>query len=190
MLSARARTSTAPSSSPSETCEWTGESAERFIRTDGLTFPSAWLPPRELQHLKPHHIDSFLNGSHRKGGGQLREAYLTAQDPSEWDAAQAEARRELEEAGGDEDVDELEDEDEPAEKGKRKRAAPAAKKDTKKAKTAKVSFFATAQADFRPSRRLRLKLRPLRTRRRSPRRPPRSRLATRVSRCRLFIVLC
>lgn len=112
-----------------------------FGRTDGLIFLSAWLPPRELQHLKPNQIDSFLNGSHRKGGGQLRDAYMTAQDPSEWDAAQAEARRELEEAGGDEDVDELEDEDVPEEKGKRKRAAPAAKKDTKKAKTSKVSSF-------------------------------------------------
>lgn len=106
----------------------------------GLTRPSAWLPPRELQHLKPNQIEGFLNGGHRKGGGQLRDAYLTAQDPSEWDAAQAEARRELEEAGADEDVDELEDEDAPEEKGKRKRAAPAGKKDAKKAKTSKVSY--------------------------------------------------
>jgi len=109
-----------------------------------LTCTSSWLPPREISPLKPHQIDAFINEPHRKASGSLRTAYLTAQDPTEWDAQQAAALRQLEEAEADEDVDELEEEEDEEEEptsGKRKRSAPAQKKDAKKAKTTKkVSF--------------------------------------------------
>ncbi|GMK56366.1 hypothetical protein CspeluHIS016_0302060 [Cutaneotrichosporon spelunceum] len=102
----------------------------------------SWLPPKEIQPLKKHQIQSFLNEGHRKAAGNLREAYETALDPSEWDQVQEEYRREREaaEMEADEDVDELEEEEgeegEPAGK-KRKRAAPAPKKESKKAKVTK-----------------------------------------------------
>ncbi|BEI81042.1 hypothetical protein CcaverHIS002_0202020 [Cutaneotrichosporon cavernicola] len=102
----------------------------------------SWLPPKEIQPLKKHQIQSFLNEGHRKAAGNLREAYETALDPSEWDQVQDEYRRDREaaEAEADEDVDELEEEEgedgQPAGK-KRKRAAPAPKKDAKKAKVTK-----------------------------------------------------
>lgn len=92
-----------------------------------------------------------MDSTHRKASGQLREAYDTALDPTEWDQAQEEYRLEQEQAAaeGEEDVDELEDEgdEEPAAKGKRKRAAPAPKKDAKKAKTTKKVGDATLGPD-------------------------------------------
>ncbi|CAK9783000.1 unnamed protein product [Cutaneotrichosporon oleaginosum] len=102
----------------------------------------SWLPPKEIQPLKKHQIQAFLNEGHRKAAGNLREAYETALDPSDWDQAQEEYRREREqaEAEAEEDVDELEEEEgeegEPAGK-KRKRAAPAPKKEAKKPKVNK-----------------------------------------------------
>ncbi|KAL1412777.1 hypothetical protein Q8F55_000525 [Vanrija albida] len=97
----------------------------------------SWLPPKDVQSLPKHQIEAFLNETHRKASGALREAYKTALDPTEWDAQQADKRRALEEeVDADDDVDELEEEgDEP--KGKRKRASAPVKKDSKKAKTAK-----------------------------------------------------
>lgn len=107
-------------------------------RTVPLT-PSSWLRPTEISHLTPQAIKEFLGEGHRKGGGQLRQAYETAQDPTEWDAAQAEFRRKKEVAEG--EVDELADEDEEDDVetsgGKRKRVAGDKKAKAKKAKTAK-----------------------------------------------------
>lgn len=98
---------------------------------------SSWLAPKDISPLKPHQIDAFINEPHRKVSGPLRQAYMTAQDPTEWDAQQQAKRRKLEEAEADEDVDELEEEeDNETTAGKRKRAS-APKKDAKKAKTAK-----------------------------------------------------
>jgi hypothetical protein len=100
--------------------------------------PSSWLASRDITPLKKHQIDAFITEPHRKASGALREAYQTAQDPTEWDANQSAARRQAEEeaeAEVDEDVDELEEEDDGASK-KRKRPA-AQKKDAKKAKTTK-----------------------------------------------------
>lgn len=127
--------STVPSSSRLVTCE------ERGIQP--LT-ASSWLPPKDFAPLKDHQIQAFLSESHRKSQGSLREAYQTASDPTEWDEAQLAHRRAIEEqeAEQDEDVDELEDEEGTVAKGgKRKRAAPAAKKEAKKPKTAKKVCF-------------------------------------------------
>jgi hypothetical protein len=67
------------------------------------------------------------------------EAYQTAQDPTEWDAGQADARaaKEEREAAEAEDVDELEDEEEEVTGGKRKRSAGGKKEKKKKARTSK-----------------------------------------------------
>jgi hypothetical protein len=105
-----------------------------------LTTPSSWLKASDISPLSSQSIKSFLGESHRKAVGQLKAAYETAQDPAEWDAAQAEYRRKKEEAEaeGEAEVDELEDEDEGgAAGGKRKRSAGEKKAKGKKAKTAK-----------------------------------------------------
>ena len=61
------------------------------------------------------------------------EAYMTAQDPTVWDKAQAEARatREEKAAAEAENLDELDEEDEVMTSGKRKRSV-SEKKDKKK----------------------------------------------------------
>lgn len=129
-------------------------SSERLV----LTTPSSWLANKDITPLKAHQIEAYIREPHRKSAGALREAYMTAQDPTEWDAHQADKRRALEEADADEDVDELEEEEEGATQGKRKRAPSAPKKETKKAKTTKkvgrISVerdrMLTRQADDKP----------------------------------------
>jgi hypothetical protein len=105
--------------------------------------PSSWLNQRDLTPLTPSDISSYLESGHRKATGGLREAYQTAQDPTEWDEGQAQiVQREQE---GEEEVDELADEDEEAEAvtgGKRKKAAAGGKEGSKKkakTETKKVS---------------------------------------------------
>ncbi|KAI9634104.1 uncharacterized protein MKK02DRAFT_38775 [Dioszegia hungarica] len=101
----------------------------------------SWLNQRDLTSLTPSDISSYLESGHRKATGGLREAYQTAQDPTEWDEGQAQiVQREQE---GEEEVDELADEDEGEEAavtgGKRKKAAATGGKEgsKKKAKTEK-----------------------------------------------------
>lgn len=109
-----------------------------------LTFSSrdsSWLHSKEITHLSESDIKSYLSAGHRKASGGLKEAYETAQDPTDWlKTQQAELkRREEEEREAEEGVDELEDED-AGSGGKRKRSAakPAPKKKAKSA--TKVSF--------------------------------------------------
>ncbi|OCF38953.1 hypothetical protein I317_07247 [Kwoniella heveanensis CBS 569] len=109
----------------------------------------SWLQSKEIKPLSPSDISSWLSEPHRKITGGLRDAYLTAQDPSEWDEEQAEIHRANEEAEN--AVDELEDEEEeeePTSGGKRKRAEapkskakskPAAKPKAEKAKPVKAA---------------------------------------------------
>ncbi|WRT70227.1 uncharacterized protein IL334_007222 [Kwoniella shivajii] len=97
----------------------------------------SWLQSKEIKPLSSSDISSYLSEPHRKATGGLREAYQTAQDPTEWDSAQSEIQQAKEEA--DNNVDELEDEDEDAPSGgKRKRGAQEKKKPGKKAKTTKA----------------------------------------------------
>ncbi|KIR62504.1 hypothetical protein I314_03448 [Cryptococcus bacillisporus CA1873] len=90
----------------------------------------SWLQNKDIKALSSSDISSFLSQSHRKASGGLREAYQTAQDPTEWDAQQEEIHKQQEEAEA--NVDELEDEDEGEEVvvkgGKRKREEPKKKK--------------------------------------------------------------
>ncbi|OXC70757.1 hypothetical protein AYX13_00739 [Cryptococcus neoformans] len=110
----------------------------------------SWLQNKDIKALSSSDISAFLSQSHRKASGGLREAYQTAQDPTEWDAQQEEIHKQQEEAEA--NVDELEDEDEAevvVKAGKRKRDEPkkkkaaAAKKEeepkSKKAKAAAAS---------------------------------------------------
>ncbi|OXC59572.1 hypothetical protein C358_04969 [Cryptococcus neoformans MW-RSA852] len=110
----------------------------------------SWLQNKDIKALSSSDISAFLSQSHRKSSGGLREAYQTAQDPTEWDAQQEEIHKQQEEAEA--NVDELEDEDEAevvVKAGKRKRDEPkkkkaaAAKKEeepkSKKAKAAAAS---------------------------------------------------
>lgn len=98
---------------------------------------SAWLHAREITLLTPSDISEYLSQTHRKATGGLREAYQTAQDPTEWDEGQKAILDQ--QAAENDDVDELEEED--AEVGdKRKKAS--ASKPKKKAKTeASVSLW-------------------------------------------------
>ncbi|RSH91891.1 hypothetical protein EHS25_009261 [Saitozyma podzolica] len=99
----------------------------------------SWLNNKEIQPLSSESIRAWLAEPHRKASGGLREAYETARDPTEWDDAMVEARRQADEA--EEGVDELEEEEAEEEDkgGKRKRAAPekkvAKKQKVEKAKT-------------------------------------------------------
>lgn len=97
---------------------------------------SSWLQNKDIKALSSSDISSFLSQSHRKASGGLREAYQTAQDPTEWDAQQEEIHKQQEEAEA--NVDELEDEDEGEEVavkgGKRKREEPKKKKTAAAAK--------------------------------------------------------
>ncbi|OCF61281.1 hypothetical protein L486_00928 [Kwoniella mangroviensis CBS 10435] len=99
----------------------------------------SWLQSKEIKPLSQSDISAYLGESHRKSAGGLREAYITAQDPTEWDAQQADLQQAKEDAENENEVDEIEDEEEEEATtgGKRKRAAPEKKKDGKKAKTAK-----------------------------------------------------
>ncbi|WVR00271.1 hypothetical protein IAU59_007414 [Kwoniella sp. CBS 9459] len=101
----------------------------------------SWLQSKEIKPLSPSDISAWLSEPHRKSTGGLRDAYQTAQDPTEWDEEQAEIHRANEEAEN--AVDELEEEDdeeEAASGGKRKRGAAEKKADKKKkAKTAPKS---------------------------------------------------
>ncbi|KIY34971.1 hypothetical protein I305_02535 [Cryptococcus gattii E566] len=89
----------------------------------------SWLQNKDIKALSSSDISSFLSQPHRKASGGLREAYQTAQDPTEWDAQQEEIHKQQEEAEA--NVDELEDEDEGevvVKGGKRKREEPKKKK--------------------------------------------------------------
>ncbi|OWZ76595.1 hypothetical protein C365_04747 [Cryptococcus neoformans Bt85] len=89
----------------------------------------SWLQNKDIKALSSSDISAFLSQSHRKASGGLREAYQTAQDPTEWDAQQEEIHKQQEEAEA--NVDELEDEDEAevvVKAGKRKRDEPKKKK--------------------------------------------------------------
>ncbi|WVQ66995.1 uncharacterized protein L199_005187 [Kwoniella botswanensis] len=99
----------------------------------------SWLQSKEIKPLSQSDISAYLGESHRKSAGGLREAYITAQDPTEWDAQQADLQQAKEDAENENEVDEIEDEEEEEATtgGKRKRAAPEKKKDGKKAKTTK-----------------------------------------------------
>ncbi|KAK6909424.1 hypothetical protein I204_01287 [Kwoniella mangroviensis CBS 8886] len=99
----------------------------------------SWLQSKEIKSLSQSDISAYLGESHRKSAGGLREAYITAQDPTEWDAQQADLQQAKEDAENENEVDEIEDEEEEEATtgGKRKRAAPEKKKDGKKAKTTK-----------------------------------------------------
>ncbi|WWC72014.1 uncharacterized protein I206_105973 [Kwoniella pini CBS 10737] len=100
----------------------------------------SWLQSKEIKPLSASEISSYLSEPHRKATGGLREAYQTAQDPTEWDGQQANIQQAKEEAENEADEDELEEEEdeEATTGGKRKRAAPEKKKATgKKAKTTK-----------------------------------------------------
>ncbi|AAW45692.1 hypothetical protein CNI02650 [Cryptococcus deneoformans JEC21] len=93
----------------------------------------SWLQNKDIKALSASDISSFLAQPHRKSSGGLREAYQTAQDPTEWDAQQEEIHKQQEEAEA--NVDELEDEDEAevvVKAGKRKREEPKRKKAAKK----------------------------------------------------------
>ncbi|WVF73081.1 hypothetical protein IAT40_007900 [Kwoniella sp. CBS 6097] len=98
----------------------------------------SWLQSKEIKPLTSSDISTWLSEPHRKATGGLRDAYQTAQDPTEWDEEQAEIHRANEEAEN--AVDELDDEEEEEEAvsgGKRKRGAAEKKADKKKkAKTA------------------------------------------------------
>nr|ODN91545.1 hypothetical protein L204_05530 [Cryptococcus depauperatus CBS 7855] len=88
----------------------------------------SWLQPKDIRPLSNSDIDSFLSQPHRKASGGLRDAYKTAQDPTEWDEQQQELHQQQAEAEA--NVDELDDDDEPvrAKGGKRKRAIDDGKK--------------------------------------------------------------
>ncbi|WVW86153.1 hypothetical protein I302_108194 [Kwoniella bestiolae CBS 10118] len=101
----------------------------------------SWLQSKEIKPLSQSEISAYLSESHRKATGGLKEAYITAQDPTEWDAQQADIQQAKEDAENENEVDEIDDEEEDEEEvatgGKRKRAAPEKKKAGKKAKTTK-----------------------------------------------------
>jgi hypothetical protein len=100
--------------------------------TYAITRCSSWLPSRELNALSDKDISDYLAQPGRKASGDLRKAYETAQDPTEWDVEQAE-RRAVNEAA-EEEHDELDEEDgEAGAGGKRKRADGAKKSHKKKA---------------------------------------------------------
>ncbi|ORX40566.1 hypothetical protein BD324DRAFT_611299 [Kockovaella imperatae] len=100
----------------------------------------AWINANEIKSLTPSDIEAYISEPHRKVSSSLREAYLTAQDPTEWDEAQVGYRKAKEEAAAAaaEEVDELEDDDDAPSGGKRKRAAEKKTK-AKKPKAAKKS---------------------------------------------------
>ncbi|KAK4685938.1 hypothetical protein P7C73_g4197, partial [Tremellales sp. Uapishka_1] len=101
----------------------------------------SWLNSRELTPLTSSEIEAYLAANHRsKSKNGLREAYETAQDPSEWDAAQEKMKANVEEEE-EEEVDELEEEETG---GKRKRPAAEKKEKKKKAKTEKKKSRASA----------------------------------------------
>nr|XP_018260871.1 uncharacterized protein I303_06588 [Kwoniella dejecticola CBS 10117]OBR83029.1 hypothetical protein I303_06588 [Kwoniella dejecticola CBS 10117] len=110
----------------------------------------SWLQSKEIKPLSSSEISSYLAEPHRKATGGLREAYQTAQDPTEWDGQQADIQQAKEEAENEADEDELEEEDEEEEASgakKRKRAEPEKKKaGGKKAKTAKSKPAAKPKA--------------------------------------------
>ncbi|KAK8853217.1 hypothetical protein IAR55_003919 [Kwoniella newhampshirensis] len=111
----------------------------------------SWLQSKEIKPLSSSEISDFISQPHRKSTGGLREAYQTAQDPTEWDSQQDEIHkaREEAEAEANANVDELEDEDdeEVATGGKRKRSAAEKKDKKKKAKTAAKAKNGTSAAD-------------------------------------------
>ncbi|KIR29210.1 hypothetical protein I309_01797 [Cryptococcus deuterogattii LA55] len=128
----RIQTFTAANSSPPVTCTSVAQYTPSLA---WLTRPcahccSSWLQNKDIKALSSSDISSFLSQSHRKASGGLREAYQTAQDPTEWDAQQEEIHKQQEEAEA--NVDELEDEDEGEDVvvkgGKRKREEPKKKK--------------------------------------------------------------
>lgn len=128
----RIQTFTAANSSPPVTCTSVAQYTPSLA---WLTRPcahccSSWLQNKDIKALSSSDISSFLSQSHRKASGGLREAYQTAQDPTEWDAQQEQIHKQQEEAEA--NVDELEDEDEGEEVvvkgGKRKREEPKKKK--------------------------------------------------------------
>ena len=90
-----------------------------------------------MQPLSSSDIEAYLAEPHRKATGGLREAYTTAQDPTDWDLAQAEARAAREAVMDDVDELEEEEEEEGVTGGKRKRSASEKKEKKKKVKTAK-----------------------------------------------------
>ena len=98
---------------------------------------SAWINAHDINSLSPSDITAYLGEGHRKASSALREAYLTAQDPTEWDEAQAGYRKEKEAAAAAaaEGYDELEEDEAPS-GGKRKRATESKSK-SKKAKASK-----------------------------------------------------
>lgn len=80
-------------------------------------FPAAdyhWSSARDLKPLTPHDIDAFLANPKHKG--QLREAYVLAKDPHEWNAKQNKIVEEHEawvaEHGNEEDEDDEDEEKE------------------------------------------------------------------------------
>ncbi|WWD19632.1 hypothetical protein CI109_104094 [Kwoniella shandongensis] len=111
----------------------------------------SWLQSKEIKPLSSSEISTYLSEPHRKPAGGLREAYQTAQDPTEWDSQQQEIHkaREEAEAEANANVDELEDEDEEevATGGKRKRSAAEKKDKKKKAKTAAKAKNGASAAD-------------------------------------------
>ena len=97
-----------------------------------------WINQSQIKPLPASDIEAFLGQPNRKASSLLKVAYETAQDPTEWDAQQADIRKQKEEAlaAAQEGYDELEDEDEAPSGGKRKRAAEKKQK-SKKTKTTK-----------------------------------------------------
>lgn len=109
--------------------------------------------------LDPPAIDAYLNSGNKKAG-ELLQAYQTAKDPSEWDAAQQQKaedhRRQMEgedELADDEpdhqDEDELEDDGEGGAGDKRKRSSKAADKKPTSGKKAKTEKKAKVSAHTR-----------------------------------------
>nr|XP_019010328.1 uncharacterized protein I206_04796 [Kwoniella pini CBS 10737]OCF49109.1 hypothetical protein I206_04796 [Kwoniella pini CBS 10737] len=114
----------------------------------------SWLQSKEIKPLSASEISSYLSEPHRKATGGLREAYQTAQDPTEWDGQQANIQQAKEEAENEADEDELEEEEdeEATTGGKRKRAAPEKKKATgKKAKTTKSKDAPKSKTKSKPA---------------------------------------
>ncbi|RXK36547.1 hypothetical protein M231_06206 [Tremella mesenterica] len=101
----------------------------------------AWLHANVIRPLSADEITAWLAETHRKGKGNLQDAYLTAQDPTEWDEAQQAAirAREEEEAEAEGEVDQLEEEEVAESGGKRKRGAGEKKATKKRAKTEKAT---------------------------------------------------
>lgn len=115
--------------------------------------PSAWSTTKDMNLLPAKEIKAFLEQPAGRKSSKLREAYETAQDPTEWEAKMAEvdkATKEWEEeaalAADNAEEDQLEEDEEPADeeedgskKRKRKESKPKETEEAaKKRKKAKL----------------------------------------------------